>query len=92
MEVSKLNNDECSSQSISTYLTADAFHLNVPVTHWGQQVFYLPKAIPLRGDAAIQIKGSMEMVRTKENARMYTVHFRLNELAANPIDLVYQIV
>lgn len=62
------------------------------VTHWGQQVFYLPKAIPLRGDAAIQIKGSMEMIRAKENARMYTVHFRLNELAANPIDLVYQIV
>lgn len=40
-------------------------------THWGQQTFYLLSSIPiLRGETTV-INGSLEMMRTKENARLY---------------------
>lgn len=40
-------------------------------THWGQQVFYFPSGIPLLKGETTHIAGSLEMVRTKENARLY---------------------
>jgi len=64
---------------------------DIGITHWGQQVFYLQSAIPLSGDAAIQINGTMEMIRAKESARQYTVHFHLNKTTDKPIEIVYQI-
>ena len=45
-------------------------------THWGQQVFHLPSAIPLLPDQTTSIVGTMEMMRTKESARLYNVRFR----------------
>ena len=66
------------------------------VTHWGQQVFYLPSAISL-SDSPVQIDGTIEMKRSKELARLYTVHFKMNEnstiaTTANTLELSYQIV
>lgn len=60
-------------------------------THWGQQVFYLPSTIPLDDNQAIQMKGKMKMIRSAEFARLYNVHFYLNETTANPVELTYQI-
>lgn len=45
-------------------------------THWGQQVFHLPSAIPLLPDQTTRIVGSLEMMRTKESARLYNVRFQ----------------
>ena len=45
-------------------------------THWGQQVFHLPSAIPLLADQTTRINGTMEMMRTKESARLYNVRYR----------------
>jgi len=40
-------------------------------THWGQQVFHLMSSIPLILGETTRLKGSIEMMRTKENARLY---------------------
>jgi len=40
-------------------------------THWGQQTFYLLSSIPLIQGETCTLKGSIEMMRTKENARLY---------------------
>ncbi|KAL3903554.1 MAG: hypothetical protein SGILL_010403, partial [Bacillariaceae sp.] len=40
-------------------------------THWGQQVFYFASALPLLRDQTTRLKGTIEMTRTKENARLY---------------------
>jgi hypothetical protein len=45
-------------------------------THWGQQVFHLPSAIPLLPDQTTRIAGTLEMMRTKDSARLYNVRFR----------------
>lgn len=45
-------------------------------THWGQQVFYFHSGIPLLSGETTQIKGDIEMFRTKENARLYNCKFR----------------
>ncbi|KAL7541904.1 hypothetical protein ACHAWF_007052 [Thalassiosira exigua] len=45
-------------------------------THWGQQVFHLPSAIPLLAGQTTRIRGAMEMARTKESARLYNVRFQ----------------
>ncbi|KAL7529561.1 hypothetical protein ACHAXR_003029, partial [Thalassiosira sp. AJA248-18] len=45
-------------------------------THWGQQVFHLPSAIPLLADQTTRLNGTMEMMRTKESARLYNVRYR----------------
>eukprot|EP00571_Detonula_confervacea_P007721 CAMPEP_0172325624 /NCGR_PEP_ID=MMETSP1058-20130122/54463_1 /TAXON_ID=83371 /ORGANISM="Detonula confervacea, Strain CCMP 353" /LENGTH=494 /DNA_ID=CAMNT_0013042215 /DNA_START=200 /DNA_END=1685 /DNA_ORIENTATION=- len=45
-------------------------------THWGQQVFHLPSAIPLLADQTTRVNGTLEMMRTKESARLYNVRFR----------------
>lgn len=40
-------------------------------THWGQQVFYFQSGIPLLQNQTTHLNGSLEMTRTKENARLY---------------------
>ncbi|KAG7341393.1 50S ribosomal protein L11 methylase-like protein [Nitzschia inconspicua] len=42
-------------------------------THWGQQVFYFPSGIPLLTNQTTKLTGTIEMMRTKENARLYNV-------------------
>lgn len=40
-------------------------------THWGQQTFYFPSAIPLMRGQTTRLEGRLEMMRTKENSRLY---------------------
>ena len=40
-------------------------------THWGQQVFYLPDAIPCQMHT--KLTGNLEMVRQQKNKRLYNV-------------------
>eukprot|EP00569_Conticribra_weissflogii_P005892 CAMPEP_0171345122 /NCGR_PEP_ID=MMETSP0878-20121228/20895_1 /TAXON_ID=67004 /ORGANISM="Thalassiosira weissflogii, Strain CCMP1336" /LENGTH=454 /DNA_ID=CAMNT_0011848467 /DNA_START=384 /DNA_END=1748 /DNA_ORIENTATION=- len=47
-------------------------------THWGQQVFHLPSAIPILAEQTTRIQGTLEMMRTKESARLYNCRFRFN--------------
>lgn len=75
-------------------------------THWGQQVFHLPSAIPLLADQTTRIQGTLEMMRTKESTRLYNVRFRYTSsrrrtssqdrdgdvlMMGKPEELVYQI-
>lgn len=45
-------------------------------THWGQQVFYFPASIPLLKGQTTQLAGTIEMMRTKESARLYNVRLK----------------
>lgn len=45
-------------------------------THWGQQTFYLLSSIPLLKGEITRLEGSIEMMRTKENARLYNCKFQ----------------
>jgi protein arginine N-methyltransferase 1 len=45
-------------------------------THWGQQTFYFGNAIPVLKGQTTRLEGWMEMIRTKQNSRLY--HVRLN--------------
>jgi len=45
-------------------------------THWGQQVFHLLSSVPLIKGETTSIKGSLEMTRSKENARLYNCRIR----------------
>ena len=40
-------------------------------THWGQQVFYFLNSIPILKGEITRIVGGIEMMRTKENSRLY---------------------
>mmetsp|Transcript_1428 Transcript_1428/g.1944 ORF Transcript_1428/g.1944 Transcript_1428/m.1944 type:complete len:429 (+) Transcript_1428:130-1416(+) len=40
-------------------------------THWGQQTFYFLSSIPLLKGETTQLTGRLEMMRTKENSRLY---------------------
>lgn len=72
-------------------------------THWGQQVFHLPAAIPVLGGQTTCIAGTLEMMRTKESARLYNVRYRFSTerkksggdggvlMKGEPMELVYQI-
>lgn len=68
-------------------------------THWGQQAFYFPSAIPIQRNSKVKIDGTMEMYRSKENARLYNVKFRYTIAAAvdgsnnlmDPVESVYNI-
>ena len=73
-------------------------------THWGQQVFHLPAAIPVLSEQTTHIQGTMEMMRTKESARLYNVRYRFTTsrkksgadggavlMKGEPMELVYQI-
>lgn len=74
-------------------------------THWGQQVFHLPSAIPLLANQTTRMHGTLEMMRTKESARLYNVRFRYETsrrksgsdgkegmlMKSNKEELIYQI-
>jgi len=45
-------------------------------THWGQQTFYLLSSLPLLKGEITRLEGSIEMMRTKENARLYNCKFQ----------------
>lgn len=40
-------------------------------THWGQQTFYTTSAIPVFQGEITRLKGRIELMRTKENSRLY---------------------
>jgi len=44
-------------------------------THWGQQVFHFPSSIPAMRGEITRIEGCVEMMRTKENSRLYNCRF-----------------
>lgn len=75
-------------------------------THWGQQTFYFLNSIPVLRGETTKIQGSLEMMRTKENSRLYNCRIsyqcsrRRSEedretgqvlMQSNKIDQVYQI-
>jgi protein arginine N-methyltransferase 1 len=98
-----------SSHLYQTYFSHIIFckqHLttNYKDTHWGQQVFHLPAAIPVLSEQTTRIQGTMEMMRTKESARLYNVRYRFTTsrkksgvndqgvlMKGEPMELVYQI-
>lgn len=45
-------------------------------THWGQQCFYFPSAIPLMKGQTTRMVGTLELTRTKENARLYNCRIK----------------
>lgn len=45
-------------------------------THWGQQIFHLVSSVPLIAGETTQIKGSIEMMRQLDNARLYNARIR----------------
>lgn len=47
-------------------------------THWGQQIFHFLSSIPLIAGETTNLKGSLEMTRSKENARLYNCRIRYN--------------
>lgn len=47
-------------------------------THWGQQVFHTLSSIPLIHGETTSIDGSLEMTRSKDNARLYNCRIRYN--------------
>lgn len=47
-------------------------------THWGQQVFYFQNGIPLLNGETTKLEGSLEMFRTKENARLYNCKIKFS--------------
>jgi protein arginine N-methyltransferase 1 len=55
-------------------------------THWGQQVFYLPSNIPLLKGQTTRLKGTIEMTRTKENARLYNCRMKFESSRFNHDD------
>ena len=40
-------------------------------THWGQQTFYFLSSIPVLKGECVRLQGSIEMMRTKANSRLY---------------------
>jgi len=40
-------------------------------THWGQQIFYLLSSIPLIKGETTNLKGKVELMRSRDNARLY---------------------
>ncbi|KAL7540134.1 hypothetical protein ACHAWF_006602 [Thalassiosira exigua] len=64
----------------------------IGVTHWGQQVFYLPSNFPLIQGKDNKVNGRMELVRKKESARLYNFILRFIETTPNPVELAYEIV
>lgn len=40
-------------------------------THWGQQTFYFVSPVLVPPNTSVQLKGALELLRTKENARLY---------------------
>uniref|UniRef100_A0A7S2M309 Protein arginine N-methyltransferase domain-containing protein n=1 Tax=Skeletonema marinoi TaxID=267567 RepID=A0A7S2M309_9STRA len=51
-------------------------------THWGHQVFYFTPAIPIQSNDKVTLDGTMEMIRSKQSARLYNVKFQYTIEAA----------
>jgi len=47
-------------------------------THWGQQVMHFQSKIPLLQGETTRLQGSVELMRTKENARLYNCRLRFS--------------
>jgi PRMT5 arginine-N-methyltransferase. len=74
-------------------------------THWGQQVFHSMSSIPLIIGETTRIQGSLEMTRSKDNARLYNCRIRYISsrrkseegkdgkllMKGSPVEHVYQI-
>lgn len=74
-------------------------------THWGQQTFYFANGIPLLHGEMTLLTGSIEMMRTKANSRLYNCRIRYTSsrrriadgddgpvlMKSAPIEQVYQI-
>lgn len=45
-------------------------------THWGQQVFHTLSSVPLIGGQTTRLNGTLEMTRSKENARLYNARIK----------------
>jgi len=52
-------------------------------THWGQQVFYFQSGIPLLRGQTTHLQGTLEMSRTKENARLYNCRIKFSSSRTN---------
>lgn len=84
--------------SLLTLYTFNEHH-DFQETHWGQQAFYFPSAIPIQRNSKVKIDGTMEMLRSKASARLYNVKFQYTIAAAidgsnhlmDPVESVYQI-
>lgn len=75
-------------------------------THWGQQTFYFLNSVPIMKDETVRLTGSLEMMRTKENSRLYNCKISYASsrrksgedretgrilVQSSPVDQVYQI-
>jgi len=75
-------------------------------THWGQQTFYFLNSLPVLHGETTRLQGSLELMRTKENSRLYNcrISYRSSRrrseedresgqilMESKPIDQVYQI-
>ena len=73
-------------------------------THWGQQAFHLPSAIPLISGETTNLRGTLQMTRTAENLRLYNCMIRYkgsrrktgtgedeNFMTGKEVEAVYQI-
>jgi type I protein arginine methyltransferase len=75
-------------------------------THWGQQTFYFLNSVPIMKDETVRLTGSLEMMRTKENSRLYNCRISYASsrrkspedretgrylVQGTPVDQVYQI-
>lgn len=74
-------------------------------THWGQQTFYLLSSLPLLKGETTRLEGEIEMMRTKENARLYNCKFKIQNsrrkigqpadgpvlMKSNVTEIIYQI-
>lgn len=76
-----------------------------PYTHWGQQVFHFLSSIPLIIGETTRLTGSLEMMRSKENARLYNCRIQYSSsrrksdegkdgkilMKGSPMESIYQI-
>jgi protein arginine N-methyltransferase 1 len=65
---SRTDTDEAPTVSYPAFLSTGPEN---GYTHWGQQVFYLPSPIPVLRGEVTHLQGSLQMTRTKANARLY---------------------
>ena len=96
------NGDKAPKISNPAYLTTGP---EAGYTHWGQQVFHAMSSIPLIHGETTRIQGSVEMTRSKDNARLYNCRIRYTNsrrkteegrngkllIKGAPVEHVYQI-
>jgi len=83
----------------TAYCIFSSHTLRLQDTHWGHQVFYFTPAIPIQSNDKVTLDGTMEMIRSKQSARLYNVKFQYTIEAAadgsnnlmDMVESVYQI-